>query len=144
MNNDVLINNVPIKRYGAVACRGFYEALLTPPSVKPYITNSSRLENGTRVVATEAMAKVESRQLSLSFFIEGEDTDDYLAKYARFMQAISAGEIELKVERLNRVYKLVYTSSSQYGDYGVKRGKFVLKFTEHNPANATKIDSTRP
>lgn len=130
--------------YGAKACSGFYSALLTPPGAKPYITNESRLEHGTEVIIPKGSAKVSQREFSVTIFIEGSDIDDYLQKYREFINDIRDGEISLKVERLNRIFHIVYTQCSQYGSYGDKRGKFVLKFIEYNPDNREIIYNDRP
>lgn len=48
---------------------------------------------------------------------------------------IETGEIWMKVEKLNTIYRLVYSECQRYSDFGAKLGKFALKFTEFNPAN---------
>ena len=131
---------IDIDTYGITLIRGWREALLTPPAVKEYITNESRLQDGVSVIAKPEYAKKAKREISLSFYLEGQDETDYLQKYEAFLNKIAyKGEFYLKVPCLGRVFKLVYSQCSQYGDYGLKRSKFTLKLTEYNPNDRPEI-----
>lgn len=131
---------VDLDEFGITLTRGWREALLAPPPVKTYVSNDSRLEHGVAVVASAKYAKKNKRDVSLSFFLEGETEDDYLDKYERFLEKIAYnGEFCLKVSCLKRVYKLVYTQCTKYGDYGLKKGNFTLKLTENNPYDREKL-----
>ena len=131
---------VDLDAFGITLVRGWREALLTPAPVKGYVTNDSRLEHGPSVIAAPKYAKKDKRDVSISFFIEGNSEEDYLHKYEAFLNKIAySGEFCLKVPRLKRVFKLVYTQCSQFGDYGLKKGKFVLKLTEYNPNDREKL-----
>lgn len=131
---------IDIDTYGITLTRGWREALLAPPPVKTYVSNDSRLENGVAIVATAKYVKQDKRDISLSFFLEGETEEDYLDKYERFLDKIAYnGEFCLKIPCLKRVYKLVYTQCSKYGDYGLKKSNFTLKLTENNPYDREKL-----
>ena len=131
---------VDIDAFGITLVRGWREALLTPAPVKGYVINDSRLEHGQSVIAAPKFAKKDKREVSISFFLEGNSEEDYLQKYEAFLNKIAySGEFCLKVPRLKRVFKLVYTQCSQFGDYGLKKGKFVLKLTEYNPNDREKL-----
>ena len=131
---------VDIDAFGITLVRGWREALLTPAPVKGYVINDSRLEHGQSVIAAPKFAKKDKREVSISFFLEGNSEEDYLQKYEAFLNKIAySGEFCLKVPRLKRVFKLVYTQCSQFGDYGIKKGKFVLKLTEYNPNDREKL-----
>ena len=43
--------------FGVTLIKGWREALLTPTSVKSYVTNDSRLEHGESIIATKKYAK---------------------------------------------------------------------------------------
>lgn len=148
MKNDAFIKlvdeadsaYVDLDKFGITLIRGWRETLLTPAPVKSYVTNDSRLEHGQSVVATSKYAKKDKRDISISFFLEGNTEEDYLQKYEDFLNKIAySGEFCMKVPRLKRVYKLVYSQCSQFGDYGLKKGKFVLKLTEYNPNDREKL-----
>ncbi len=136
-DNDAYVD---LDTLGVTLVKGWREALLTPAPVKSYVTNSSRLEHGQSVIAKPEYAKKEKRDISISFFLEGNSQDDYLSKYKIFLEKIAySGEFCLKVPCLGAVYKLVYSQCSQFGDYGLKRGKFILKLTEYNPNDRETI-----
>lgn len=123
-----------LNEYGVTLTRGWREALLTPAGIKELVTNDNRLEHGISVVATGNYIKKDKRDVSISFFLEGETQADYLGKYEKFLSRIAyGGEFCLKVPCIKRVFKLVYSSCSKYGDYGLLKGNFTLKLTEYNP-----------
>lgn len=138
--NETDKDYVDIDTFGVTLTRGWREALLTPPPVKSYISNDSRLSHGVDVVASAKYCKIDKREINLPFFLEGESEADYLEKYERFLNKIAYnGEFCLKVPCLKRVFKLVYTQCSKYGDYGLKKSNFTLKLTENNPKDREKI-----
>lgn len=131
---------VDLDAFGITLVRGWREALLTPAPVKSYVTNSSRLEDGERIIALPENAKRDKRDVSITFFLEGKTQADYLSKYEGFLNKIAySGQFCLKVPVLNRIFKLVYSQCSQFGDYGLKRGKFTIKLTESNPSDRETI-----
>lgn len=131
---------VDLDIFGITLVKGWREALLTPAPVKDYVTNDSRLEHGQSVIATPKYAKKDKRDVSISFFLEGKTEEEYLQRYEDFLNKIAySGEFCLKIPRLKRIFKLVYSQCSQFGDYGLKRGKFVLKLTEYNPDDRIKL-----
>lgn len=131
---------VDLDIYGITLIRGWREELLTPPPVKSFITNDSRLENGVSIVASAKYAKKDKRDVSLTFFLEGKTEADYLDKYEQFLDKIAYnGEFCLKVPCLKRVFRFVYSQCSKYGDYGLKKSNFTLKLTENNPDNRETV-----
>lgn len=148
MKNDAFIKLVDeedsayidLDTFGITLVRGWREALLTPAPIKSYVTNNSRLEHGQSVIATAKYARKDKRDVSISFFLEGNSQEDYLKKYESFLSKIAySGQFCLKVPCLKRVFKFVYSQCSQFGDYGLKKGKFTIKFTESNPNDRIKL-----
>lgn len=126
--------------YGVTLTRGWREEILKPTAMKSYIQNTSRLEDGIRMVASKNYAKVDSREISLSMILKGSDETDYLTKYENFLNKIAfSGLIYLKIPVMKRIFKVVYSDCSKYGDYGLKIGNFTLKFTEPNPKDRDTI-----
>lgn len=123
--------------YGVRLLRGAYEALLTPSGMKNYVNNASRLEHGTRYIATDG--KMKDRQVNLRAIMQGEDYDDYLAKYEALLTLLMSGEIWLRVPRLKRVFKLVYTGISDFKFYDRKQATFTLEFVEPDPTATETI-----
>lgn len=126
--------------FGVTLIRGWREALLTPAPVKEFITNDNRLENGVSVIATPKYTKRNMREVSLPMFLEGSSEEDYLDKYEKFLEKIAySGQFCLKIPCMKRVFKLVYSQCSNYGDYGLKKGNFTLKLTEYDPTDREKL-----
>ena len=140
MEGQAYINGKDIwLTWGASLIKGSYEKLLKPAPMKEYISNSSRLEHGVRVISNPNNAKTNERELALQFIIEGSNETDYLSKTSQFFEELEKGSVALKVPRLKLVYKLVYTDCSSYGDYGIKMGKFTVKFREPNTKDREAI-----
>ena len=132
--SEVIINEVKINGKGlwttfrGQLAKGAYEKLLAPAPMKEYITDSSRLNNGITVLAVNP--KTDSREITLQIFIEGDTQDEYLINYNLFVKELQKGEISFAVPKLKTIFRFVYTGVSSYGDYGLKRGKFTVKFIE--------------
>lgn len=140
MKGQAFINDKDIwLTWKASLCKGTYEQLLKPAPMKEYIINNSRAEHGVRVVADRANYKTDSRSFSISLYIEGKTKDEYISNVEGFMNEISSGLFSFKVPQLNKVYKLVYTDCSNYGDYGLRKSKFVIKLSEPNVKDRTVI-----
>lgn len=138
MKGQCIINgNDMWETWGATFCKGTYEALLTPAPNKAFIENKSRVEHGVKIAPKNP--KVDERNLTISIFVEGLTEDEYLARYESFVEELHKGLIEMKVTRLNRVFKFYYDGCQKYGDYGLMRGKFSLKLREPNPMDRRAI-----
>lgn len=120
--------------YGVRFVRGAYEALLTPFGMKDYVTNKSRLEHGTRYTATQ-YNKRDERTVSIPVILEGTDINDYLTKYEAFLALLAGGMVYLKVPRLSRVFKLVYTKCGNFKFYGLNKATFTIEFKEPDPTD---------
>jgi len=119
--------------WGARLEKGAYEALLTPPALKPHIENSSRVTDGTQVMVHNP--RVQERDVSLVITIRGKDENDYLTRYKSFVDELQNGWVRLKIPTLKTEYNLLYESCTKFGNYGLKYGKFSLRFREPNPKN---------
>ena len=72
MERNAFINGRNIwSTWGAELMDGALEAILTPPPVKDYIENDSRLEHGIQITSSPEICKMDSRELTLPFFITG-------------------------------------------------------------------------
>lgn len=133
MKDQAYINNKDIFiTWGAVLAKGTYEALLKPAPNKVLIQNKSRLEHGKSIIENSSIFKTDERDISFSVWICGETQEDYLSKYKLFIEEITSGLILLKVPILGMTFKLTYLNCSNYGDYGLKKGKLTLKMNEAN------------
>lgn len=135
MTGQLYINNKDAwTTWGVRMGSGFLDALDGFPPMKDYIENDSRLEHGRRIITTGA--KVDSREITLEFTIEGNSETDYRTKKRAFQQELQAGAFTIKVPVLGTdVYHLVYTGKSTSYGLSISRrfGKISAKFTEPNP-----------
>lgn len=160
MKEKAFINEIDIWTWGARLEKGAYEALLTPVTLKPHVENKSRLINGTEVLVDNP--KVEERTVSFVITMrllppkEGEDTggseaerarkekERFLNQYGLLVAELMKGEVVLRIPALNNTnFKLIYESCTKFGNYGLKAGKFSLRFREPNPADRPVGEQTK-
>ena len=134
---DLLINDKDaLAVFGVRMGEGFKDIIDDFPTMKPYIINESRNEDGVRISITNP--KESSRQVNLPFTIEGSTEIDYQTKKNLFITELKKGLITISVPPLGaNVYKLVYLGKGTSYALSVDRtfSKFVLKFEESNPAD---------
>lgn len=123
--------------WGARLEKGAFEALLTPASPKARVENKSRLTDGTQVIV--GSVKVEERDLSLVVTLRAATEEEYLQRYASFVNELQAGWIRLRIPKLHTEYNLLFEVCTKFGNYGLKAGKFSLKLREPNPKNRRSI-----
>lgn len=135
MTRDLLINGKDaFSTWGVRMGDGFLDAIDGFNEMKDYIENESRLEHGKRVITDNA--KVDSREITLQFTIEGSSESDYRAKKKAFQTELEKGAVNIKVPVLgNEVYKMIYLGKSVSYGLSLDRcfGKVSSKFEEPNP-----------
>ena len=136
---DLLINNKDAyATWGVRMGDGFLDALGASAPMKEFIENKSRLEHGKRVIIDNP--KVDEREITLSFTIEGSSQSDYQSKKKAFFEELYRGIIDIKIPaNSNEVYHLIYLGKSVSYAQSIDRtfGKISSKFSEPNPANRT-------
>lgn len=135
MTGDLFINGKDaLETWGARMGDSFLDAIDGFNEMKDYIENESRLEHGKRVITDNA--KVDSREITLQFTIEGSSESDYRSKKKAFQTELEKGAVNIKVPVLgNEVYKLIYLGKSVSYGLSLDRcfGKISSKFEEPNP-----------
>lgn len=135
---DLIINGFDAYRqWGIRMGDGFLDAIFAPEPMKEFIENKSRLKHGKQVLYNNP--KVDERDVTLVFTLEGSSPDDYHAKYSAFKTELKKGKVEIKVPVLgDQVYRLTYLRSASFG-LNIPRtfSKISIKFNEPNPANRT-------
>ena len=140
MTGDLLINGKDaFSTWGVRMGDGFLDAIDGFNEMKDYIENESRLEHGKRVITDNA--KVDSREITLQFTIEGSSESDYRAKKKAFQTELEKGAVNIKIPALgSEVYKLVYLGKSI--SYGLSLdhcfGKVSSRFEEPNPMDRSE------
>ena len=135
MSGDLFINGKDAwATWGVRMGDGFLDAIDGFNEMKDYIEDESRLEHGKRVITDNA--KVDSREITLQFTIEGNSENDYRSKKKAFQTELEKGAVNIKVPALgDEIYKLIYLGKSI--SYGMSSdrcfGKISSKFEEPNP-----------
>ena len=136
MKGELLINGKDAwEEWGVNMGTEFLDTIDSFSSLKEYIQNESRLEHGKRILV-ELTPKVSSRELSLSFTIQGSDAADYRAKRKAFEAELLMGQVNIQVPSLGSdVYKLVYLGRNISYAMNKSRTFSVMsaKFEEPNP-----------
>ncbi len=140
MTGDLLINGKDaFSTWGVRMGDGFLDAIDGFNEMKDYIENESRLEHGKRVITDNA--KVDSREITLQFTIEGSSESDYRAKKKAFQTELEKGAVNIKIPALgDEIYKLIYLGKSI--SYGLSPdrcfGKVSSRFEEPNPMDRSE------
>jgi len=139
MKNDLLINTQDAyTTWGVRMGEGFLDVLGASLPMKEFIENKSRLEHGKRVIINDP--KIDEREITLSFTIEGNSQSDYQAKKKAFFEELYKGVVDIQVPaNSNEIYHLIYLGKSVAYAQSLDQtfGKISAKFNEPNPANRT-------
>ena len=139
MKNDLLINGKDAYTFlGVRMGEGFLDVLGASSPMKEFIENKSRLEHGKRVIINDP--KIDEREITLSFTIEGKSQSDYQAKKKAFFEELYKGVVDIQVPaNSNEIYHLIYLGKSVAYAQSLDQtfGKISAKFNEPNPANRT-------
>ena len=135
--NELLINGEnAYTTWGVRMGEGFLDVIGASAPMKDFIENKSRLEHGKRVIINNP--KVDEREITLSFTIEGNSQSDYQAKKKAFFEELYKGVVDIQVPaNSNEIYHLIYLGKSVAYAQSLNRtfGKISDKFNEPNPAN---------
>lgn len=134
---DLLINNKDtFATWGVRMGDGFLDIIGAAVPIKEFIENKSRLEHGKRVIINNP--RVDEREMTLSFTIEGSSQSDYQAKKKAFFEELYKGAVDIQVpDNSSEIYHLVYSGKSVTYAQSLDRtfGKVSAKFCEPNPVN---------
>lgn len=110
--NELLINGEnAYTTWGVRMGEGFLDVIGASAPMKDFIENKSRLEHGKRVIINNP--KVDEREITLSFTIEGNSQSDYQAKKKAFFEELYKGVVDIQVPaNSNEIYHLIYLGKS--------------------------------
>lgn len=133
MKGTAYINGNDIwETYRANLLKGTYTALQQGLQTKEFVKNTSRLEDGDRVLVSDI--KVNSREVSISFLVEGADKDEMEQNSDALLNEISTGIVEFNVKKMGRSYFFLLKEISQITTYRKNPYKEIkIKFYEPNP-----------
>lgn len=134
---DLIINNRnAFTEWGVRLGDGFLDAIGAPAPMKDFIENKSRLEHGKRVIINNP--KLDERDVTLTFTIQGNSQADYQAKKSAFQNELYKGALTIQIpSNGSEIYHLIYTGKSISYAQSLDRtfGKLTVKFNEPNPTN---------
>lgn len=123
-------------------------ALMTPAPIKSLIENDSRLEHGKEVITsytktdsdgakTEVnIVKVDARDVTTSFNITAKNEAEFLQRYYSFCSELEKGTLDISTSFLPGViFHTIYVSCTQFSEFALGIGKYILKLIEPNPKN---------
>lgn len=125
--------------YGVSFFKGSYLKLLNTSKAKEYVKNESRLEHGTRYLASPQYAKRGEKEISLDILLEADSMTDFVSKYESFTDRISSGLFFLKIPTYHRIYKLVYSDITTKQEFRGGKATFTLRLIEPNPKDRIVI-----
>lgn len=142
MKGELTINGKDAyETYGVTLMGDSVSQLLTPAGLKSFVENSSRLEDGKHIITTNtkknSLAKVDSREVTLTFGIKGKDKADYYGKLQALCDVLQKGYVEITLPTVGTdVYKLVYSKCTTYAQ-NIQQTfcKMAAKFSEPNPTD---------
>lgn len=136
---ELLINNKnAYTTWGVRMGDKFLDTIGASSPMKEFIENKSRLEHGKRVIVNNP--KLDERDITLSFTIEGNSQSDYQAKKKAFFDELYKGTVDIQVPaNSSEIYHLIYLGKSITYAQSLDRtfGKISMKFNEPNPSNRT-------
>ncbi|GAA6255135.1 MULTISPECIES: hypothetical protein [Bacteroides] len=136
---DLLINGRDaFQVWGVRMGDNFLNSLGASVPMKEFIENKSRLEHGKRIIATTP--KLDEREITLAFTIEGNSQSDYQTKKIAFFEELYKGVIDIQIPAINNdIYHLIYLGKSITYAQSLDRtfGKCSMKFCEPNPSLRT-------
>lgn len=136
---DLLINEKDaFATWGVRMGEGFLDVIGASAPMKDFIENKSRLEHGKRVIINNP--KVDEREITLSFTIEGSSQSDYQSKKKAFFDELYKGKVDIQVPANgSEIYHLIYLGKSITYAQSLDRtfAKCSMKFNEPNPVNRT-------
>lgn len=139
MRSQVFLNEKDIwLEYGANLIKGAYSTLLGSLQAKDVVSNTSRLEDGDRVVVNkEDSLKFKSREFTIQIVFEGSSRDDVITKFNAFITEAAHGYSELNIPKLVAIFTIVLREVSEIKDYNAASNKWLrtakFKFLEPNP-----------
>lgn len=128
--------------WGVSLSDGSISALLTPPQLKEFPNNESRLEDGTRYNVISP--KFAQRDVTLEIHMVSNSLLQMLQKYASFCAMLKNGEFALHTALIpDMTFRFIYQSCSQFSQLG-GIAKYTLKLIEPDPTNRVNATNTSP
>lgn len=135
MKGQVFINDVDVSVYGVSLDSSALSTLMTPPSLKDWVSNECRDENGERYLKT-SVPKQDKRELSLTFNLLAPNVDTFHSRYASFCQLLTDGILNIRTKyQPEIVYRCIFVKCSQFTEFALEMASFSLSLIEPDPTD---------
>ena len=138
MTGQLYINNTDAyTEWGVMMDTSSLSTLMTPPAVKEYITNESRLADGTQYLVPTT-PKIQARDLTLTLQLVAPNETTFFSRYTSFVEELQKGTINIRTSfQPDVTYKCLFVSCNQFTQFMRGIAKFSLKLVEPNPKDRT-------
>lgn len=121
------------EEYGVSFPPSAINAIMTPASLKEFVTNESRDEDGSRVIFHNP--RQAQRELTIEMHLHASSLRELIQRYKQLIRIFESGMFTIELERNpGDIYHFIYESCNSFS-MGEKLAKFVLKLIEPNPTN---------
>lgn len=140
MTGELFINGKDAyQEWGITLASDAVTALLTPPGMKDYVTNASRLEDGTRYMASPL--KRAERAVDLTINLTAPTAELFISRYKSFCEELAGGTLELRTALLpGMAFRFLYKQCSQFSQLVRGIAKFSLSLVEPDPTDRLPPD----
>lgn len=143
MRLQMKLNGYDLAHYHLTSLNGNLDKLMTPAPQKKVVTNENDSINGVMIVTTADMAKVDKRELLLTFKIVTASLIDLQRELDSLRTVLvngidsggtPSGINELYVPVIGKTFRLKFIDFDKYKNFGLGgKATLVIKFLEPDP-----------
>lgn len=138
------INGSDLEQYGVFLRKGANDEFMKLPSMKDYLTESNREEDGENVFVTNP--RMEGRDVSVSCILVAPSAHSLWRRRDAFFSLLKEnGKLDFELVKYNRIYTFYYKGCSSLSRISRINGgrvfiTFTLNFREPDPSNVREIN----
>lgn len=135
MKGQLYINDVDVSTFGVSMDSSALSTLMTPPSLKEWVSNECRDEDGARYLKS-LVPKKDKREFTLTFNLLAPDVDTFHTRYAKLCELLAAGVLNIRTKyQPSVVYRCVFQKCSQFSEFRLEMASFQLSLVEPDPSD---------
>lgn len=145
MNGILFINGKDAyATWGITMDTASLSALMTPPPLKPMVSNKSLAEDGRQVLGINEHSRglyrprIDERTLTLTINMSAQSEAEFMSRYALFCEELRGARLDISTAyQSGVVYHTLYESCQQFSQFMRGIASFSLRLNEYNPKNRT-------
>ncbi len=122
--------------YGVLLRKGAYDAIMTPPPAKAYVTESCREDDGEKAYVSNPRSEARDVVVPCVIYAEG-GVDDLWNRRDAFLSLLKSGELEMELCLHDRTFRYYYKTAGNWSRISRANGTvyctFSLTLREPNP-----------